>query len=105
MSTRPTKVVTTLVTILLLTLALTQNVFAYEGGTKYVATLTRSQEGGEVQVGPLLLTPGRELTASKPVVEFFHRRPEPTLSMTRIRQERPGPSTGTKLVAQLRQRG
>lgn len=68
---------------------------AYEGGTKVIATMTHP-ERGESPSSPLILVPHNDLTAGKPFLAFLHRVPRPTLSAARIREEKAGPSLGTK---------
>lgn len=77
---------------------------AYEGGTKAVATMTHP-ERGESPAGPLLLIPHNELAAGKPFLAFLHRIPSPTLSAERIREEKTGPSLGTKSLIRFQKTG
>lgn len=70
---------------------------AYEGGTKTVATMTHPEKG-EVSFSPLVVIPHDALMPSKAVTQLVHRLPQPTLSVERIREERPGQSLGTKAV-------
>jgi hypothetical protein len=86
-----------LLAIAALALGLAGSAFAYEGGTKLVATMTQP-ERGEAAYGPITLVPYDSLTGSKPVVEFLRQIPEPTLAVARLREEKPGRSTGTKEV-------
>ncbi len=86
------------VTVLTLALlGMTTPVAAYEGGTKAVAAMNQPHRA-ESQPGPLLLVPHNALTPSKPVLRLLNRFPEPTLSVERIREEKQGPSLGTKRV-------
>lgn len=97
------KSVTWLLATILIVFGVTVNVFAFEGGTKIVATMTHPQNG-ETQFAPILLIPHDDLAPSKSVVQFLHRAPKPTLSVERIREEKLGKSFGTKAVV-LFQRG
>lgn len=90
--------------VLLFVLGFAGNAFAYEGGTKMVAAMNQP-ERGEAQPGPILLVPGTSLTPSKAVVRFLHRIPEPTLAPERIREERWGPSLGTKALVRFQKEG
>ena len=69
--------------------------FASGEGTKLVATMTHP-ERGEMIYGPVSIVPYDALTATKPVVAYLRRVPEPTLTAARLREEKPGRSTGTK---------
>ena len=80
------------------------NVVGYEGGTKLVATMTHPEEGKMV-AGPLTLVPYRELNPGKMIERYLHRLPQPTLSAQRIREERPGPSLGTKGIIRFQKKG
>lgn len=91
------KNVTSLVTLVILILGFGTYAFGYEGGTKVVATLTHPERGA-VEAGPVLLTPHNELTPGKAVQQLLRRVPEPTLSIERIRTEKPGRTSGTKAV-------
>jgi hypothetical protein len=86
-----------LATLTLLIFGLGITAAAYEGGTKTVATMTHPEKG-EVQFGPIVVIPHDALTPSKLVTGLLRRLPEPTLSVERIRLEKPGQSLGTKAV-------
>jgi len=78
-------------------LGISATAFSYEGGTKRVVRMALPQRGpADVSAIPAVLS--YELTGSKPVVNFLRRIPEPTLSVERIREEKPGASLGTKAV-------
>lgn len=91
------KNVTLLVTLAILILGFGTYAFGYEGGTKVVATMTHPERGA-VEAGPVLLIPHDELAPSKMVLQLLRRVPEPTLSVERIRTEKPGTTSGTKAV-------
>ena len=77
-------------------LGLGGNLLAYEGGTKLVATMA-SPAIGEAKSGPTFgLSYG--VNSTKPVVSFFKRMPEPSLSLERIREEKLGRNLGTKEI-------
>lgn len=80
------------------------NAWTYEGGTKLIATMTQPAKG-EVQFGPIRVVPSHELSPSKTVQTLLYRVPEPTLSIERIREERPGRTSGTKAVVLFQRRG
>lgn len=73
---------------------------AYEGGTKAVATMTHPEKG-EAQFGPVLLVPHSSLTPSKAVTSLIHGIPQPTLTMSGIREEEGGQTLGTKAVVRF----
>jgi len=79
------------------------SVLAYEGGTKAVATMTHPEEG-ETQFSPLLLVPSNTLSPSKPVLSLLRRTPQPTFSPTKIREEKAGPSLGTKGIIRFQEK-
>lgn len=83
--------------VLMSTFALGVNALAYEGGSKMVAAFAHPEKG-EAEFGPLSVVPSEVLTPGKPIVQMLHRLPQPTLSVERIREERPGRSLGTKAV-------
>lgn len=91
------KNVTLLVTLAVLALGFGAVAFGYEGGTKVVAAMTHPERGA-VEAGPILLTPHNEMTPTKSFQELLRRVPEPTLSIERIRTEKPGKTSGTKAV-------
>jgi|GEM_PF-2671642 len=77
--------------------------YGYEGGTKLVAFMNRSERSGIMLTPVVAGSPSREHYTSKPIVAFMQRMPKPTFSTTSLREERPvGPSTGTKLVVRFR---
>ena len=80
------------------------NGFGYEGGTKFVATLTHPEQG-EMISAPLVVVPYHQLTPGKLIERYLHRLPEPTFSAQSIREERPGPSLGTKIHVRYLKRG
>jgi len=89
---------------LVMLFAVAVNGFAYDGGTKLVATMTQP-DPGEVQFGPIWVVPSHELSPSKTVQTLLYRVPEPTLSIERIREEKPGRTSGTKAVVLFQKRG
>jgi len=78
------------------------NAFAYEGGTKFVATMTHPGEK-PASFGPILVVPSSEMTPSKPILKLLNRIPEPTLSVERMRVEKLGPSLGTKALVRFQE--
>ena len=79
------------------------NGWAYEGGTKAVAVMTHP-ERARAEAGPLFVIPYNELSPGKAITRLLHRVPQPTLSIERIREEKMGPSTGTKTVVLFQKR-
>ena len=77
---------------------------AFEGGTKAIVAMTNPEMGG-AQYGPLVVVAHHELAPSKPVTGLLRRVPEPTLSIERIREEKPGRSTGTKAIVLFQKEG
>lgn len=68
-----------------------------EEGTKGV--VTPAFQGGRHAVSDSrALAPADYTMGTKPVVQFFHRMPEPSLSQKRIREERAANSLATKPV-------
>ena len=86
-----------LIALTLLIFGLGINALASEGGTKLIATVTRPEQG-QTQFGPIWVVGHDELTASKPVMQFLRHFPKPTLSIENLREEKEGPSLGTKAV-------
>jgi len=80
------------------------NVIGYEGGTKLVATMTHPDEGKMVS-GPLTLVPYHKLAPGKLIERYLHQLPQPTLSAQTIREEKPGPSLGTKGIIRFQKTG
>ena len=79
------------------------NAWAYDGGTKAVIAMTNPPRG-IAEYSPILVVPHDQLTPTKPIVQLLRRIPEPTLSVERIREEKWGPSTGTKAVVLFQRR-
>ena len=75
---------------------------AFEGGTKAFVAMNQTS-GGTTQYSPLVLAAPHEFTPSKPVLQLLHRMFEPPVAGERIRQEKPGRSTGTKAVVLFQQ--
>jgi len=75
------------------------SVSAYEGGTKFIAAVNQPERGQLESRQPMRSDYG--YAGTKLVVRFLHRMPEPTLSIEGIREEKPGPSLGTKLPARF----
>lgn len=73
------------------------NLWAYEGATKGVAIMAFRDENHAVS-DRTMLVPSDYLRGTKPVANLTHRLPEPSLSTERIREEMPGPTTGTKRI-------
>ena len=92
----------TLLTVLTFGLAGTAS--AYEGGTKMVATMTHPEKGAP-EWGPLIVIPHDGLTPGKAFQNLLRRVPTPTLSIERIREEKPGRSLGTKPVTRFWKEG
>lgn len=88
---------TVVVTLAILILGFGGYGLAYEGATKAVAVMTYPEKG-ETEFGPILLIPSEEMAPAKPVQQLLRRVPEPTLSIERIRTEKPGTTSGTKAV-------
>lgn len=80
------------------------NVSAYEGGTKFVATMTHPEQE-RMASGPLILAPYSDLSPGKLIERYLHQLPEPTLSAQGIREETPGPSLGTKGIIRFQKTG
>lgn len=80
------------------------NILGYEGGTKWVATLTHPEEMSMTS-GPLFLVSYQHLSPGKMIERYLHRMPEPTLSAAGIREERPGLSLGTKIHVRYLKKG
>ena len=78
------------------------SLLAYEGGTKLVATMTHP-ERGQNELGPIAVMPHSEWSGTKLVAQFLHRMPQPTLSTGQLREEKLGPSTGTKGIVRFRE--
>lgn len=69
---------------------------AYDGGSKMIVTMAMPEKRpAEAGPAPILYY---DMTGSKAVVNFLRRIPEPTLSVERIRLEKPGQTSGTKAV-------
>ncbi len=79
------------------------NLWAYEGGTKWVAALSHPEKG-KVGASALPASSAYGLSGTKLVVQFLYRMPEPTLSLGRIREETLGPSLGTKSIVLFQER-
>jgi len=79
------------------------NLWAYEGGTKWVSTFAHPEKG-KMGASAFPASTDYRLSGTKLVVQFLHRMPEPTLSMERIREETPGPSLGTKSIVLFQER-
>lgn len=84
-----------LLVVTLVALIFGPSVLAYEGATKVVASMN-NPEKGEMQFGPVLLVPHDSLAPGKNTTQLIHRIPQSSLSLERIREERPGRATGTK---------
>lgn len=91
------KNVNLLAALALLIFGLGVNALASEGGTKLIATVARPEQG-QTQFGPIWVVGYDELTPSKPVMQLLRRFPKPTLSIENLREEKGGPSLGTKAV-------
>lgn len=89
------KTMNLVVAAVLVSLVSAGNVWASEGATKTVAALAQP-EGGKALSGPLLLVSDTSMAPAKPVQAYLRQVPQPTLSVERIREERPGRSFGTK---------
>lgn len=93
----------TLTLLVLMTLGLaSESVLAYEGSTKFVATMTHPGEK-PASFSPILLVSSSEMTPSKPILRLLNRIPEPTLSVERMRVEKFSPSLGTKAVIRFQE--
>ena len=84
--------------VMIIAIAFTGNAGAYEGETKLIAAMNLTEKGELHQPQSALSSLNYEGGATKLVVRFLHRMPAPTLSLERIREEKPGPSVGTKNV-------
>jgi hypothetical protein len=78
--------------------------FAAGEGTKLVATMNQP-ERGEMISSPIQIVSSDALMPGKPVVAYLRRLPEPTLALTRLREEKPGRSTGTKAIVLFQKGG
>lgn len=85
-------------------LAFSGNILAYEGGTKLVATMAHPEKAN-IQSNLSLSSLEYGFGGTKLVVQFLHRLPKPTLSGQRIREEKPGPSLGTKSTVRFQKKG
>lgn len=98
------KTLTVLTLLSLVIFGFQGSVLAYEGGTKFVAMVNRPAME-QTEFSPIFLVHESNLMGTKPVVQFLHQTPQPTLSTGRLREERLGPSLGTKGVVRFRKKG
>ena len=92
----------TLLLALLCIFGLGNTLWAYEGATKLIVTMTQTNPQ-ERTSGPIFLVPSSELHPGKLAAAFFQRVPAPTLSSGSIREERLRSSLGTKRVVLFRE--
>ena len=88
--------------LMIVIFGLVGNSLAFEGGTKAIVAMNQTTTG-EAQFSPLVLAGPHEFTPSKPVLQLLRRMFEPTVTGERIRQGKPGRSTGTKAVVLFQQ--
>lgn len=72
------------------------NLWAYEGATKLVASFSLPEKVEGTSVSALPESSAYQWGGTKLIARFLHRIPEPTLVTERIREEKAGPSLGTK---------
>ena len=97
------KNVAVLTAVALVGFGMAGNAFGYDGASKMVVSMARP-EPIKIASGSAPVLSYDLWRGSKPVLQLLQRVPKPTLTAERIREELPGPSTGTKAVV-LFQRG
>lgn len=98
------KNVTIVAVLTVFALGFVGDAWAFEGGTKLVTTMIQPARA-ENEKGPLILVSGDLLAPGKAAAGFMRRAPEPTLSIERIREEKPGRSLGTKTAVLFQREG